>query len=654
MKFLQHKFRWISLCFLLLSTGVFAATSVTTTDIASCNTYFPATVTTTCSIAGNTLTCAATVSCGAIKPSGPIHTASFANPLQNVYWQVYNPYANTAVTNLYGVCVTQTTGVSVCAPVIYVHTIDSFDFTIGSFIADSDSDGYPDVDDAFPNNAAAGQDANNDGYADSWSEPIAQALYGCAANALTCNGLTLNAVLCTAGNYWNGTACVNADPGHYVPAAEATSEISCVYGMTYQPLYGQTSCNTDTPACTVGVSYQTTFPTLTNDRVCTVYTPVQNCATYSPTADSCTRCSTGYSNLSGPACLPSQYITLTTPPPITATINSSFNVAATASSGLPVSITTMDSCTGGGTDSATITMTGTSTDCTILYDQAGDGTNYDTAPELAFLVSLPKAVSHDYDGDGMADILFLNTSSGSTKYWSDANKTQSIYVGTYNLAYAYQGSGDFDGDGKADLLFVNTSTNATLIWSGAVKTAATYPGTGAAGYNVAAICDTDGDGKDDIVWFNATTGSTRIWPAAVKAAVTYPGIQNTAYAIVACADFDGDKRADLFWRNNTTGADQVWFGGSKSYMMYPGTNADLTVQVVGAGDTDGDGQADMVWYMPSTNSIRVWLGGLKAASTYLGTGATGFTPKAMADYDGDGMVDLLWANDMEDVRLWVW
>jgi alpha-tubulin suppressor-like RCC1 family protein len=341
----------------------------------------------------------------------------------------------------------------------------------------------------------------------------------------------------------------------------------------------------------------------------------------------------------------SQTITVTIPAPITAKINASFNVAATATSGLPVSITTMDGCTGGGSDSATITMTGTSTDCVIFYDQAGDGVNYDAAPELAFLVSLPKTVSHDYDGDGKADVLFLNTTTGSAKYWQDAAKTQSIYIGTYNLAYSYQGSGDFDGDGKADLLFVNTSTNATLIWSGAVKTAATYPGAGAAGYNVAAICDTDGDGKDDIVWFNPTTGSTRIWPAAVKAAVTYPGIQNTAYSIAACADFDGDKHADIFWRNNTNGSNQVWLGGSKSNLMYPGANTDLTAQAVGAGDTDGDGQADMVWYTPSTGTIRVWLGGVKAASTYMGTGATGFTPKAMADYDGDGMADLLWAND---------
>jgi hypothetical protein len=497
-------------------------------------------------------------------------------------------------------------------------------------------------------------------------------------------------VFCATGSYWNGSVCTAASAGYYVPNQHSTSQTACAAG-TYQPLTGQTSCNTDT-TCTLGVTYETVAPTTTTDRVCSAVsacsagqyessaptlvsdracatvtdcsalseytqTPAtatsdavcgvymaSNCATYSSSSDACTACTSGY-NLVGSVCLLQQTITVTTPSPITARVNSSFAVAATASSGLPVSITTADGCTGGGTNSGTITMTGTSSDCTITYDQPGDGTNYDAAPELAFLTSLPKTVRGDLDGDGKADVLFINTTTGGTKYWSGAAKAQSIYVGTYNHDYTYAGNGDFDGDGKADLLFIRTSDNMGLIWNGAVKTSTSYPGAGATGYSVAAVCDTDGNGKDDIVWYNQTTGSVRIWPDASKAGVTYPGIQNTAYAIAACADFDGDGHADIFWRNAATGADQVWLGGHKSSMMYPGANTDLTVIVVGAGDTDGDGQADLVWYTPSTNSIRIWLGGLKAASTYLGTGATGFTPKAIADYDGDGMADLLWAND---------
>ena len=49
---------------------------------------------------------------------------------------------------------------------------------------------------------------------------------------------------CQAGQYSNestGYLCVDADPGHYVPEANATEQIACLPG-TYQPAAGATSC----------------------------------------------------------------------------------------------------------------------------------------------------------------------------------------------------------------------------------------------------------------------------------------------------------------------------------------------------------------------------------------------------------------------------
>lgn len=48
-------------------------------------------------------------------------------------------------------------------------------------------------------------------------------------------------VECPAGQYDNGSSCVDADPGHYVPEANATGQIACPLGM-YQPASGATSC----------------------------------------------------------------------------------------------------------------------------------------------------------------------------------------------------------------------------------------------------------------------------------------------------------------------------------------------------------------------------------------------------------------------------
>ena len=72
--------------------------------------------------------------------------------------------------------------------------------------------------------------------------------------------------------------------------------------------------------------------------------------------------------------------------PAAAAYNSSFTVAATATSGLGVAIIASGSCSGSGTGSASVTMTSGAGDCTVHYNQAGDG-NYNVAPEVTELTT---------------------------------------------------------------------------------------------------------------------------------------------------------------------------------------------------------------------------------------------------------------------------
>ncbi len=82
-----------------------------------------------------------------------------------------------------------------------------------------------------------------------------------------------------------------------------------------------------------------------------------------------------------------QTITVTTPAPATAAYNSTFTVAATASSGLAVSYSSAGGCTNVG---ATFTMTSSTTACTVQYDQAGDA-NYSAAPQVTSSTAADKA-----------------------------------------------------------------------------------------------------------------------------------------------------------------------------------------------------------------------------------------------------------------------
>ena len=65
---------------------------------------------------------------------------------------------------------------------------------------------------------------------------------------------------------------------------------------------------------------------------------------------------------------------------LTAAYASTFTVAAAASSGLAVAITTSGVCTGSGSGAATIAMTSGTGHCTVHYNQAGDA-NYQAASE---------------------------------------------------------------------------------------------------------------------------------------------------------------------------------------------------------------------------------------------------------------------------------
>ncbi|MFN8384345.1 MAG: sortase [Anaerolineales bacterium] len=74
-----------------------------------------------------------------------------------------------------------------------------------------------------------------------------------------------------------------------------------------------------------------------------------------------------------------QTITVTTSAPVNATFGSTFTVAATASSGLAVTYSSVGSCTNVGAD---FTVTSSSGSCTVLYNQAGNA-NYNAAPQVS-------------------------------------------------------------------------------------------------------------------------------------------------------------------------------------------------------------------------------------------------------------------------------
>jgi hypothetical protein len=130
------------------------------------------------------------------------------------------------------------------------------------------------------------------------------------------------------------------------------------------------------------------------------------------------------------------------------------------------------------------------------------------------------AQTGDFNGDGMADILWYN-SNGDTAIWlMTANGTQMQVLSVTDLGivpagWTIAGTGDFNADGKSDILWHNSNGHTSIWLMTANGTQVQVMSTNSLGviptsWNVALTGDFNGDGMSDILWSN-TNGDTSIW-----------------------------------------------------------------------------------------------------------------------------------------------
>jgi hypothetical protein len=269
----------------------------------------------------------------------------------------------------------------------------------------------------------------------------------------------------------------------------------------------------------------------------------------------------------------------------------------------------------------------------------------------------------DTNGDGHSDILWRNISTGES-YLYPMNGTQILASEGYLRTVAdpnwtVAGIGDFDGDGKADILWRNTSTGQNYIYfmdgttikptEGFIRTVADQS------WKVAGIGDFDGDGKDDILWRNTVTGENYLYPMdglSIKATEGYVRtVADQNWRIAGIGDFDGDGKADILWRNSSSGQSYLYPMNGTSIKPGEGflrTVADPSWKVAGVGDFDGDGKADIVWRNSTSGQNYLYpMDGttIKPTEGYIRTVADlAWQIAAVGDYDGDGKSDLLWRN----------
>jgi hypothetical protein len=226
---------------------------------------------------------------------------------------------------------------------------------------------------------------------------------------------------------------------------------------------------------------------------------------------------------------------------------------------------------------------------------------------------------------------------------------------------------DFDGDGLNDLVFQNTSTNAVVAW---YMQAYRYLGgaftslTPASGYHVVGVADFDGDGHPDLLFQNTSTGALVIWymnGTTVTGSASVSATPASGYTVAGVGDFNGDGHPDILFQKTSTGAVVIWYlGGTGGYTYSSGTTLSSTLPtgytVAGVGDFGGAAHADIVLQNTSTGAVTFWLmtgsSGSTIGSTTSLTGAaatltslpSGYTIVAIADYNSDGKTDLVLQN----------
>ena len=286
----------------------------------------------------------------------------------------------------------------------------------------------------------------------------------------------------------------------------------------------------------------------------------------------------------------------------------------------------------------------------------------------------------DFDGDGKSDILWRNSSSGQNYIYpmngTSIKATEGFIRTVADMNWQVKGVGDFDGDGKADIVWGNSSSGENYLYpmdGTTIKATEGYLRTVAdLAWQIAAVGDYDGDGKADILWRNTSTGENYIYfmdGTAIKPTEGYirtvadqnwavmirpagqsdacslrPDNPDNTYADSNCDGIDGDIAKSFFvalsgsdanpgtmaapFRTIQTAINAAAEHGAKKHVLVGRGNYLESVTLADGVSLFGQYDAAGGWSRSASNTTSITSSETVAVSVanYLGTGAIeGFT-----------------------------
>jgi len=244
----------------------------------------------------------------------------------------------------------------------------------------------------------------------------------------------------------------------------------------------------------------------------------------------------------------------------------------------------------------------------------------------------------DYDGDGVADILFRRYRKGIQRtgpvsvFFMDGNRVREIVklstekcverrngslrcrlVKTrVKQGWQIVGSGDYNGDGRSDVLLHNAFENKFDVWAmlnGGTYESELLPDDFGNAAEVIASGDFDGDEMSDILWRDLESGDVDIWGLTGDSTLGPLEGGGNPWSAIGAGDFDGDRRDDVLLREGDTDrlAVRLSTTGTRGVIQSPQNEGARERDVPSIGDYDGDGLTDLVLYDGEAAETHLWL-----------------------------------------------